>query len=616
MSDPTRRRLDLLGLVRQADRLLPGASQAAAAPASAADTTIESRRPTAGRMRLVAPTATRCDEAGHDQRGSRHDEEVHLVRTVRAGGAGGGPRADAAPGPHRRGSRLGRGSAGLRLGEPLPTSTASTDRPPRRRRPGRAPRRPRRAPRRSPRPARAPAWARGAKVAGGSGAGVVGRLAGSAIHDPVQGSSASGAIGSGRTAGAGRVGRGAGPSGHGESGRGASGAGASTGVEPNSSGVGAGVWAPGCRSRLPARPRRPGPCRAGLRVGADEARERRRRRRGGLVRRGGRSSGRRARRERPRPPSARSGRSARSRAGPALARAAGSRAAGAGTAGASTIASLGLRPRWWPLPLRRRPRRRGRAGGRRGGAAGERPARRRAGAAATAGASIDGGLLEPGLLLLGRLGHDRRAGGHGGRSGRARARAGVATWSAPRERVRRASTYEAPPSEPPMSEEPMMSSHAPPDVAPPRPVAGAVVGSGGAVVREDDLGGHARAADDEAAGGGAGNGAHLRLDEGAALAAGTRDGHGVAAGGHGEVAGGVAESDTGTRRPCRPRGRRPCRPRTPRGPRGGWPCRARRRRPGTRAGRRRCRRPRRPRCACPGRGGRPRWRSAKTGRSG
>ena len=50
------------------------------------------------------------------------------------------------------------------------------------------------------------------------------------------------------------------------------------------------------------------------------------------------------------------------------------------------------------------------------------------------------------------------------------------TWSAPRLRVRRASTYEAPPSDPPISEEPMMSSQPPPEVAPPRPVAGAAVG--------------------------------------------------------------------------------------------------------------------------------------------
>ena len=72
--------------------------------------------------------------------------------------------------------------------------------------------------------------------------------------------------------------------------------------------------------------------------------------------------------------------------------------------------------------------------------------------------------------------------------------------------------------------------------------------------------------------------AHLRLDEGTALAAGARDGHGVAAGGHGEVAGGVAEAHTGRDDLAVHAGRRPCRPRTPRGSRGGWPCRARRRR--------------------------------------
>ena len=90
-----------------------------------------------------------------------------------------------------------------------------------------------------------------------------------------------------------------------------------------------------------------------------------------------------------------------------------------------------------------------------------------------------------------------------------------------------------------------MSSHAPPEVAPPRPGGRSGDGPGGPVLGEDDLGRHARAADDEAAGRGAGDGAHLRLDEGSALAAGARDGHGVAAGGHGEIAGGVAESHTG-----------------------------------------------------------------------
>ena len=124
-------------------------------------------------------------------------------------------------------------------------------------------------------------------------------------------------------------------------------------------------------------------------------------------------------------------------------------------------------------------------------------------------------------------------------------RAGVATCRAPRERVRRASTYEAPPSVPPMREEPRMSSHAPPDVAPPRPVAGAVTGPAVPSVVRTIWAGMPALPTTKPLDAVPATERTCRLDEGAALAAGARDGHGVAAGGHGEISGGVAESHIG-----------------------------------------------------------------------
>ena len=266
MSEPTVGAFTCAGSCDRPIDSSPGASQAAAAPASAADTTIDSRRPTAGRMRLVAPTATRCDEAGHDQRGSRHDEEVHLVRTVRAGGAARderwccsrsvrrearararAPRAAASGSAAHRSSSTtstasttissttssGAGASTTSVGSTTISSTGSGS----------------------------GAWL------GGERRGRLGRrlVGGRGLGDP---GSRPGLVGLGRDrlgqdCGHRRVGRG----------RGTLGPRRAAAAGPRGRGVHrqwsrtAAAWArrssaPGCRSRLPARPRRPGPCRA------------------------------------------------------------------------------------------------------------------------------------------------------------------------------------------------------------------------------------------------------------------------------------------------------------------------------------------------------------------
>ena len=90
-----------------------------------------------------------------------------------------------------------------------------------------------------------------------------------------------------------------------------------------------------------------------------------------------------------------------------------------------------------------------------------------------------------------------------------------------------------------------MSSQAPPEVAPPRPVAGAVTGPAVPSSVSTIWAGMPALPTTKPLDAVPATARTCASTSGTALAAGARDGHGVAAGGHGEVAGGVAESDAG-----------------------------------------------------------------------